>query len=178
MLGQHDSMPRAAESRAYAWAQGICETSGHQALTLGKQVLGTHRSKTHVPATWRLSRSLGGLGAQPSGVLGGDRRDVGAPDLDSREAGPRRRLVSEAHEPAPVREARPSMLWATTPGIREGKVETDLGLGVRVPCEVPWKPAHLRDPGRTRGGKSETILPGCATCGRGPWSLRPVHSMG
>ena len=25
------------------------------------------------------------------------------------------------------------MLWATTPGIREGKVETDLYLGVRVP---------------------------------------------
>ena len=27
------------------------------------------------------------------------------------------------------------MLWATTPGIREGKVETDLNLGVRVPWD-------------------------------------------
>ena len=70
------------------------------------------------------------------------------------------------------------MLRATTIGIREGKVVTDLYLGVRVPCDGPWKPARLRDPGRTRGGKSWTILPGCAACGRGPWSLRPVHSMG
>ena len=59
------------------------------------------------------------------------------------------------------------MLWATTPGIREGKVETDLYLGVRVPWELPRKPARLKDPGRTRGGKVGDCPPGVRDLWRG-----------
>ena len=54
LLGQHDRMPQASSSRTYAGGSGICETSGHQAWTLGKQVLGTRQSVTQVTATGRL----------------------------------------------------------------------------------------------------------------------------
>ena len=64
---------------------GICEMSGHKALTLGMQVLGAHRS----------------VSTRPSNTC---RR----PCLDA---------------------------LAAPPGIREGKVETDLNLGVRVPWD-------------------------------------------
>ena len=71
------------------------------------------------------------------------------------------------------------MLWATPPGIREGKVETDLNLGVRVPwdgsLEACTSEGSRQD---AREESRKTALSGGATCGGGPWSLRPVHSFG